>query len=72
MMSAFFAAAAVATSFTTYPAFEDPTARIEAIVDKGPIAELIVRCNNGTARLTSLATHRSKPQLPEAASKCDS
>jgi hypothetical protein len=48
-MSTLLAAAAVAASFNAYPAFDDPTARIEAIIDKGPVAEMIVRCDKGTA-----------------------
>ena len=38
-----------AAGFTDYPGFVSPTARIEAIVDRGPIQELIVKCPHGTA-----------------------
>lgn len=48
-----FIAVAVAASITTYPGFikpgKQPTARVEAIVHRGPISELIVRCPRGTA-----------------------
>jgi hypothetical protein len=36
-------------AFNSYPIFDDPTARIEAIIDKGPVAEMVVRCDKGTA-----------------------
>jgi hypothetical protein len=41
-------AAAAAAHFNYYPGFEAPGQRIDAIIDKGPIAELIVRCPVGT------------------------
>ena len=54
--------AAVAAGFTTYPGFGDkpepaapqPTQiqhglKIEALVDKGPIVEMIIRCGGHTA-----------------------
>jgi hypothetical protein len=44
------------TSFTSYPAFGDETPappklnpRIEAVTDKGPILEMIIKCPKGTA-----------------------
>ena len=48
---------AVIAAFSTYPGFGDraPTVprpasnpRVEATIDKGPIVELIVRCQSGT------------------------
>lgn len=49
----------LATGFTSYPGFGDrlpvappaaaTSARIEAVTDKGPIVEMIVKCRNGTA-----------------------
>jgi hypothetical protein len=43
----------LAASFTTYPAFGDRVQstppRVEAVTDRGPILELIVRCPAGTA-----------------------
>lgn len=41
-----------AASFTEYPAFVRPGVRVEAVVDRGPIRELIVRCRNGTGILS--------------------
>jgi hypothetical protein len=46
-------AASTATGvFTDYPGFLDPNSEIEAIVDRGPISELIVKCGPGTAILS--------------------
>jgi hypothetical protein len=39
---------AAATHFNYYPSFHEPGQRVEALIDKGPIAELIVRCAKGT------------------------
>ena len=48
----------LAASFTAYPAFGDKglssrrveiNPRVEATIDKGPIVEMIVRCQRGTA-----------------------
>lgn len=51
-----FVLAATSAGFTTYPAYQrrlltrpEAAARVEAIVDRGPISELIVRCPRGTA-----------------------
>ena len=51
--------ALLAVNFTTYPALGDrppaaprevqATAQIEAMVDRGPIVEMILRCPSGTA-----------------------
>lgn len=41
-----------AASFTEYPSFVRPGALVEAIVDRGPIKELIVRCKDGTGILS--------------------
>ena len=47
--------AALATSaqphlpLTDYPAFRRPAARVEAVVDRGLIQELIIKCDGGTA-----------------------
>lgn len=38
-----------ASGLTDYPVFLRPTARVEAIVDRGPIQELIIKCGSGTA-----------------------
>lgn len=35
--------------FTTYTGPEFPDQRIEAITDRGPILEMIIRCRTGTA-----------------------
>lgn len=60
-MSAFTALSLLALSYTAYPGFGDvrppapaPTARsrVEAMTDKGPIVEMIVRCRAGTAILS--------------------
>jgi hypothetical protein len=41
-------AATVAAGFSNYPSFVEPNQRIEALIDKGPIIEAIVRCETGT------------------------
>lgn len=38
---------AASGSFTQYPGFLNPKARIEAILDRGTISELIVKCGDG-------------------------
>lgn len=48
-----------AASFTDYPAFVRPGVRIEAVVDRGPIAELIVRCPRGTGILSYSKVERT-------------
>lgn len=58
-MSGVVALTLVAANFSAYPGYGDKgiatprgverNARIEATVDRGPIAELIVRCPKGTA-----------------------
>ena len=58
-MSNLLANALLAVNFTTYPALGDrppaaprevqATAQIEAMVDRGPIVEMIIRCPSGTA-----------------------
>lgn len=45
----FLLAAAVTGTFTLYPGDKYPDERIEAIVQRGPIYEMIVRCQSGTA-----------------------
>lgn len=40
---------AFASTFTVYPGQSAREPRIEAITDRGPIVELIVRCPTGTA-----------------------
>ncbi len=37
------------TGFNDYPVFLKPTAQIEAVIDRGPIQEMIVKCKGGTA-----------------------
>ena len=41
-----------ASGLTDYPAFIQPNARVEAVIDRGPIRELIVKCGGGTAILS--------------------
>ena len=41
-----------ASGLTDYPVFRRPNARIEAVIDRGPIQELIVKCGSGTAILS--------------------
>ena len=50
-MSIWFVAATASGVFTDYPVFVKPNVRIEAITDRGPIDELIVRCGTGSAIL---------------------
>jgi hypothetical protein len=38
--------------FTEYPGFVDPASEVEAVVDRGPILEMIVKCGGGTAILS--------------------
>ncbi|MGQ0672745.1 MAG: hypothetical protein ACT4N2_07700 [Hyphomicrobium sp.] len=42
------AVAAAAGNFVDYPGFLHPGARIEAVLDRGIIAELIVKCPQGS------------------------
>lgn len=42
----------LAAGFTLYPGNRAPDSRIEAITDRGPIKELIVRCPVGTTIVT--------------------
>jgi hypothetical protein len=37
------------TGFNDYPAFLRPSAQVEAVIDRGPIQELIIKCRGGTA-----------------------
>ncbi len=58
-----------AAGLTDYPAFLRPTAKVEAIVDRGLIQELIVKCGaDGTAIISYSKVDRKfcTPQL-----KCD-
>lgn len=48
-----------AASFIEYPAFVKPGARVEAIVDRGLIKELIVRCPQGTGILSYSKVERT-------------
>ena len=41
-----------ASGLTDYPAFIQPNARVEAVIDRGHIQELIVKCGAGTAILS--------------------
>lgn len=43
------ALAVMAATFNIYPGAKAPNPAIEAMVDRGPIVELIVRCPAGTA-----------------------
>ena len=38
-----------ASGLTEYPGFRQPNAQVEAIIDRGPIQELIIKCGDGTA-----------------------
>ena len=51
-MSFWLVAAAAAGSYVDYPAFINPGSRIQAILDRGPITELIVKCPEGTGILS--------------------
>jgi hypothetical protein len=55
----------LAATFTLYPGKKAPDARVEAITDRGPIKELIVRCPVGTAIITYSPVERlyCTPQL---------
>ena len=63
--------AAAAGLFLTYPNTEVANARIEAVADRGPIAELTVACPRGTGiisfakgdRLFCLPSKRCTPSL---------
>jgi len=44
--------AATLAGFNDYPAFIAPDSRIEAVLDHGPISELIIKCGRGTAILS--------------------
>jgi hypothetical protein len=58
-MFSVFIAALLTANFTAYPGFGDrgiatprkaeQSGRVEATIDRGPIVELIVRCQSGTA-----------------------
>lgn len=51
-MNILLVAAAAAGTFTDYPGFLDPRARVEAIMDRGPINELIIKCSEGSGILS--------------------
>lgn len=51
-MSKLVLAVVLATNFTTYNFDAGPLPRIEAVTDRGPILELIVHCQSGTAIIT--------------------
>jgi hypothetical protein len=40
---------AAAQGYIDYPVFLDPSSRVEATIDRGPIVELIVKCGGGSA-----------------------
>ena len=48
MHGIFVAAAATLAGFNYYPGFVEGGARVEAIIDRGLIAELVIRCERGT------------------------
>jgi hypothetical protein len=62
---------------TDYPGFRNPTARIEAVIDRGLIQELIIRCGGGTAiisyskveRLYCGPSNRCHTRLPVVAER---
>jgi hypothetical protein len=43
---------AAAATFSEYPVFVRPGSRVEAIIDRGTINELIVRCDRGSGILS--------------------
>ena len=45
-------ASAISGNFSVYPGFVTPGQTLEAIIDRGPIVELIVRCERGTGILS--------------------
>ena len=51
-MSLWLVVAAAAGSYVEYPAFLHPGARIQAVLDRGPIYELIIKCPEGTGILS--------------------
>ena len=51
-MSAKFAFVVLAGTFTVYTGRNTAVPEIEAITDRGPILEMIVRCPRGTAMIT--------------------
>jgi hypothetical protein len=52
------ATSTAASLFNYYPGFTDPNTRIEAVIDKGLIAELVIRCDVGTGIIAaSLIEH---------------
>lgn len=55
----------LSAGFIHYPGWVDPSERVEAIIDRGPILELIVRCPVGTAIMTYSKVERlyCTPQL---------
>ncbi|MEL6872345.1 MAG: hypothetical protein AAFO62_06060 [Pseudomonadota bacterium] len=66
-----FLTAAAAGLFLTYPNTEVATAKIEAVADRGPIAELTIACPRGTGiisfakgeRVYCLPSGRCTPSL---------
>lgn len=48
-MQAILAAVVLAGTFTIYPGSALPDQEIEAVTDRGPILEMIVRCRSGAA-----------------------
>jgi hypothetical protein len=48
MIGIFVAAATTLAGFNYYPGFEENGATVEAIIDKGLIAELVINCRPGT------------------------
>ncbi len=51
-MLLFIALTAATGTFTLYPGPAAPDSRIEAITQRGPIYEMIVRCDEGSAIMT--------------------
>ena len=37
------------SGLTDYPGFRQPRARVEAIIDRGTIQEIVIKCGGGTA-----------------------
>ncbi len=51
-MQSIVATAVLVSTFTIYPGSNSGTPGVEAITDRGPILEMIVRCPVGTAIIT--------------------
>ncbi len=64
-MSKILVAAAVSGNFTLYPGFLEPFRNVEAIVDRGLILEVVIRCDATATGILSF----SKPERLYCSSK---